>query len=142
MTESQNGEVTNKLNHSDATADLSGDLFLYVPHVDLHIPLGKRHEESEESWPYPALVSFVKNRENVAKIISAWKELLEVYSNGKLQATKENNNRRWLTCGCGGGVDDSKNAPGLDRSDDVKKGTYQVLKFGTYYKEKCPKGRI
>ena len=142
MTESQNGEVTNKLNHSDATADLSGDLFLYVPHVDLHIPLGKKPEESEESWPYPALVSFVKNRENVAKIISAWKELLEVYSNGKLQATKDNNNRRWLTCGCGGGVDDSKNAPGLDRSDDVKKGTYQVLKFGTYYKEKCLKGRI
>lgn len=34
-------------------------------------------------------------------------------------------------------VDDTKNAPGMDRTDDIKKGTYQVLKYGTYYKEKC-----
>ena len=44
-----------------------------------------------------------------------------------------------MTCGCGSTVDDSKNAPGMDRTDDIKKGTYQVLKFGTYYKEKCPR---
>ena len=139
MTASKNGEVTNKLDHSDATADISGDLFLYVPHFDLHIPLGG---ENEEGWPFLALVQFVKNKENVVTIISAWKELLETYSKGKPQATKDRDFRRWITCGCGGPVDDSKNAPGLDRSDDVKKGTYQVLKFGTYYKEKCPRNRI
>lgn len=27
----------------------------------------------------------------------------------------------------------------MDRTDDIKKGMYQVLKFGTYYKEKCPR---
>ena len=32
MTESKSGDVSDKLNHSDATADISGDLFLYVPH--------------------------------------------------------------------------------------------------------------
>ena len=139
MTESKDGEVSTKSDHSDATADVSGDLFLYVPHIDLHIPIGKK---SGEGWPYAALIQFVKTRENTAKIISAWQELLETYSQGQRQATKDKNYRRWLTCGCGGGVDDSKNAPGLDRSDDVKKGTYQALKFGTYYKEKCPRHRI
>ena len=39
-------------------------------------------------------------------------------------------------------MDDSKNAPGLDRSDDIKKGTYQMLKYGTSYKEKCSKGKL
>ena len=139
MTESKNGEVSNKLDHSDATADISGDLFLYVPHIDLHIPLGKK---SGEGWPYDALVKFVKIQENTVKIISAWQELLETYCKGPRQANKDNDHRRWLTCGCGGGVDDSKNAPGLDRTDDVKKGTYQALKFGTYYKEKCPRHSI
>ena len=139
MTESKSGDVSDKLNHSDATADISGDLFLYVPHIDLHIPLGKK---SDKGWPYAALVQFVKTPENTTKIISAWRELLDTYSKGKLQAKQDINHRRWLTCGCGGDVDDSKNAPGLDRTDDVKKGTYQALKFGTYYKEKCPRRRI
>ena len=58
MTASKNGEVTKKLDHSDATADISGDLFLYVPHFDLHIPLGGKNEEG---WPFLALVQFVKN---------------------------------------------------------------------------------
>ena len=142
MTEPVNGDVNNKQDHSEATADLSGDLFLYIPHIDLHINLGERPKDSKADWPYPALTSFVEKKENVKKVISAWKGLLDVYSKGKTQATKDNDHRRWLTCGCGGGVDDSKNAPGLDRTDDVKKGTYQALKFGTYYKEKCPHRRI
>jgi hypothetical protein len=29
-----------------------------------------------------------------------------------------------------------------DRTDDLKKGSYQVLKFGAYYKEKCPRRRM
>ena len=139
LTESRNGEVIDKPDHSNATADISGDLFLYVPHLDLHIPLG---EKSQKGWPYPALIQFVTNRENIVNIIAAWEQLFESYSKGKTQATKDKDFRRWITCGCGGQVDDSKNAPGLDRSDDIKKGTYQVLKFGTNYKEKCPRNRI
>ena len=77
MTEPQNGEVINKADHSSATADMSGDLFLYIPHIGLHIPLGKK---TENGWPYPALVQFAKSKENVLKIISAWKDLLETYS--------------------------------------------------------------
>ena len=142
MTEPVDGDVAKKSDHSGATANLSGDLFLYIPHINLHIPLGQRQEDAETDWPYPALTSFVEKKENVEKIIIAWKGLLEVYSNGTSQAKKNNDHRRWLTCGCGGSVDDSKNRPGLDRTDDVKKGTYQALKFGTYYKEKCLHRRI
>jgi hypothetical protein len=40
----------------------------------------------------------------------------------KTKKQRHNDHFRWLLCGCGG-VDDSKNAPGMDRTDDIKKGT-------------------
>jgi hypothetical protein len=30
-------------------------------------------------------------------------------------------------------VDDSKNSPGIDRTDDIKKGIYQMLKLGEHF---------
>ncbi|MGQ9902111.1 MAG: hypothetical protein ACUVR1_07855 [Fimbriimonadales bacterium] len=53
-----------------------------------------------------------------------------------------NSDLRWLTCGCGGSVDDSKNAPGLDRTDDIKKGIYQMLKISAKYSRGCQERRI
>jgi hypothetical protein len=55
---------------------------------------------------------------------------------------KENEHLRWFTCGCGSGVDDSKNAPGLDRTDDIKKGVYQMLKVAEKYSRGCKEKRI
>jgi hypothetical protein len=55
---------------------------------------------------------------------------------------KENGHLRWFTCGCGSGVDDSKNAPGLDRTDDIKKGVYQMLKLAEKYSRVCQEKRI
>jgi hypothetical protein len=134
MTEVRNGESLLKRDHSPATVNTnSTDLLLYIPHLDLRISLGS---PADNNWPYSALIDFVLNSENVATLISAWRELYHVYIKAHEQR-RAIDNRRWLTCGCGGRVDDSKNAPGMDRTDDIKKGTYQVLKLGAYYKEKC-----
>jgi len=141
MTEVRDGASGSKQDHSPATADIDkSELSFYLPHVDLRIPLGKH---GEQNWPYPALINFVSNAQNLSALIAAWKELYDVYvsSHQGRGGSRDKNvdSRKWFTCGCGGEVDDGKNAPGLDRPDDIKKGTYQVLKFGTYYKEKCPR---
>ncbi|MCW5853555.1 MAG: hypothetical protein KIT87_26050, partial [Anaerolineae bacterium] len=138
MTEVIDGQPSSKPDHSKATTQVDmGNIALYIPHIDLHIPLGPY----DGQWPYPRLIEFVRDPQNVAVLISAWNDLYETYvapRQGK-RGRQDEEHLRWLRCGCGGGVDDSKNAPGLDRTDDIKKGTYQVLKFGTYYKEQCPK---
>jgi hypothetical protein len=139
MTEVRGGESLLKRDHSPATVDTnSANLLMYIPHIDLRISLGS---PADNNWPYSALIDFVLNSENVATLISAWRELYHVYTQTRGQRGTIDN-RKWLTCGCGGGVDDSKNAPGMDRTDDIKKGTYQVLKLGTYYKEKCSRQAI
>ncbi|MGQ4808455.1 hypothetical protein NKDENANG_01838 [Candidatus Entotheonellaceae bacterium PAL068K] len=139
MTEVRDGVSVPKRDHSPATADIdTASTSFYVPHIDLRIPLGER---DSSRWPYPALIDFVSEPQQIQLLISAWKELYDVYAavrQGR-SGRRDVDNRKWLTCGCGGKVDDSKNAPGIDRTDDIKKGTYQVLKFGTYYKEKCPR---
>ncbi len=138
MTEVYEGISGPKHNHSVATASLDTyELSLYIPHIDLHIPLGKRYTEN---WPYAELAEFVSSPQNIVKIITLWKELYDLYA--ERGQRKPIDHRKWLMCGCGSPVDDSKNAPGMDRTDDLKKGTYQVLKYGTYYKEKCPRRRM
>jgi hypothetical protein len=37
--------------------------------------------------------------------------------------------------GWGDAIDSNKTKPGLGRTDDIKKGTYQLLKFGAYYND-------
>lgn len=142
MTETKEGVSQFKRDHTEATLLLDqAVLFMYLPHVNERIPLG---QYNHADWPYAGITDYLKKPENVKLIISAWRDLYEVYSSERRgRSTRQNvDNRKWLTCGCGGSVDDSKNAPGLDRTDDIKKGTYQVLKFGTYYKEKCPRRSI
>ena len=127
-----------KHNHSAATVSLDiQEVSLYIPNVDLYISLGKHRTTN---WPYPELAQFVSDPKNVATIIATWKDFYDIYAGRRQRGSIDN--RRWLMCGCGSPIDDSKNAPGMDRTDDLKKGTYQVLKFGAYYKEKCIRRKI
>lgn len=133
------GNVIPLADHSPATSLISSsNIAMYLPQIDLSIPLGPK---SDDSWPYPKLQMFVESQDNVKKLIEGWKVLYDTYAN-RGRNNGSINPHRWITCGCGGSVDDSKNAPGVDRTDDIKKGTYQVLKYGTYFKEKCPKTAI
>ena len=138
LTEVRNGQRLGKRDHTQATVNIDRtEIFMYIPHKNIRISLGSA---KTSQWPYEKLIQYVKIPENVAEIIAAWKELYEVYVANLLRGKTDP--RKWITCGCGGGVDDSKNKPGMDRTDDIKKGTYQSLKFGTYYKEKDPQRRV
>jgi len=136
LTAPAEGEVVPKADHTLATADLPRNIAFYVAHRNVRISLGPYTTD----WPYPALTEYLHDSANLATIIGAWKNLYDLYAARyprRRQMQVDTDWWRWLICGCGGGIDDSKNTPGLDRSDDMKKGTYQVLKFGAYYKEQC-----
>lgn len=138
LTEVRDGQRLAKRDHTQATANLEhAEIFMYIPHKNIRISLG---QATTSQWIYEKLIQYVKMPKNVALLITAWKELYEVYAANLLRGKTDS--RKWITCGCGGGVDDSKNKPGMERTDDIKKGTYQSLKFGTYYKEKDPQRRV
>jgi len=66
MTEVYDGTSGPKHNHSVATASLdTSELSLYIPHIDLHIPLGKHRTGN---WPYARLAEFVSSPQNIVKI--------------------------------------------------------------------------
>jgi len=140
LTEVLDGISGTMKDHSAATAMLTEtNLFLYIPHIETRINLGKA---TSTGFPFLKLTEFVSEPKNVALLISAWNDLFQVYAQQrKVRVTRKNpaDKRKWLLCGCGSTVDDSKNAPGMDRTDDIKKGTYQALKYGAYYKDKCPR---
>jgi hypothetical protein len=136
MTEVRDGVTKSLKDHSSVTIQTVKDgMSLYIAHRDLRISLGAN---SVVDWPYPALIKYVSDKSNTALVIEAWGELQDIYSRKGRDICGNIDNRKWITCGCGGRVDDSKNVPGLDRTDDIKKGTYQALKLGAYFKEKVP----
>lgn len=128
-------------NHIQVDPDVTSDsINIFLPHKDLRIPLGS---VNNKKWPFPVLSKYYSEPANVTELLEAWEELYDVYVNRR-GYYGDDDPRRWLTCGCGGSpddaggsIDDTKNAPGLDRTDDIKKGTYQSLKYTTSYKDKC-----
>lgn len=134
-TDDDGGGVVWKQSHTLSDVyTLNDPVSLYIPHHDLRIELGI---PAGKGWPFTALCEYVSKPAGLEAILRAWIDIYAVFS--RSPTTQASSNIKWLTFGCGGGVDDSKNRPGLGRTDDLKKGTYQVLKYGTYYKEKCPR---
>lgn len=135
------GEELVNDHHRDSTPpELSSDpLYLYLPHVDEYVDLGPKRGEG---WPLDTLASHIEKPEAAMKVAKAWQRLLNVYSDW--DDLWVNDDSRWLVNSCGkprGGfqISDGKNMPGIDRTDDLKKGTYQVLKMGAVYKEQSDK---
>jgi|GEM_PF-4129588 len=113
---------------------------LLIPHIEKTLQLGK---PTEKDWPFSGALKLVQNKENVATIISAWNKIFQEYSKdtgGKTTWV------RFLAFGGGAyngqNIDDSKNRPGLDRTDDIKKGTYQVIRYGANYSAKCKESQV
>ncbi len=148
MTKLEDGELTSKREHSPATPVLNDSkITFYLPHINLRIPV---KEYGISDWAYLSLTDYIRDDQNLFTLLNAWHEIYNVYitmrqqenEEGKRKSKKDIDLRRWILCGCGSPVDDTKNAPGMERTDDIKKGTYQVLKYGTYCKEKCRRRMI
>lgn len=110
-------------------------LSLFIPHRQLHIPLP---HVDEKDWPYVPLTDWISVPENFLVLFEAWKEIFEAYSVPKTQRTGSQISLGYIANGWGDEIDSNKTKPGLGRTDDVKKGTYQLIKYGAYYALQTP----
>lgn len=115
------------------------DSALYL-HDGFLIPLGKI---KSELWPFKQVAEYlydVSNSENVDKMFSTWMKTRDSYKN------KDRESKYFYLANASGNpptiakedfnwpnresISDSKTSAGMDRTDDIKKGIYQVLKLG------------
>jgi hypothetical protein len=88
-------------------------------------------------WPFEDVRQFVQDRETVEDLFATWL----LHFNGYRQFNSEDPRTRWHRFGCGNietresgtrmqlRIDNTKTLPGIDRTDDIKKGLAQVLLF-------------
>lgn len=128
--------------HHTWTAGLesAGDWFLFAgsaPEAERRLPIGA---PTGDLWPLPDLVHLAESTDRVAVILAAWERHLAGYRLFNAEAP----GTRWLRFGCGNietwdpatgtrvqlRVDNTKSLPGIDRTDDIKKGIAAVMLFG------------
>lgn len=144
-------EIVKKLSRhqtiSPTTSQLrSWDSALYV-HNGNFIPLGKA---GDALWPFKSAVDFLlqeRNRSALEQMLATWRAAREVYK------TKDRNHPYYYLANASGNppkvarerdlwpakesISDSKTSAGMDRTDDIKKGIYQVLKIGTHFRHEA-----
>lgn len=138
-------------NHSEAAVRQDIETFLIIDKT-LRIPTGKPRDY-EAGAHYDAIANWLETGSNRSNYINSWKRTYDGYHDSSLR-----NATYWLTNGCGrpdprpvewprtgsnGGyssISDGKSSVGMDRTDDLKKGLYQVLKISNHYKEHFPSG--
>lgn len=111
------------------------DLSLYLANLDVDIPLGSM---SGATWPYPELRRYIQDPQGFLTYFEAWTEVLLGYAVPKVQRRGRDVVLGYLANGWGDEIDSNKTKAGLGRTDDIKKGTYQLLKFGAYYRDGSP----
>jgi hypothetical protein len=114
-------------------------LYFFVAHRNLRIELG--HPDSE-NFPYEKATAYVAEPDGFLNYLSAWAELFEAFAVPKRERRGRVKSVAFLTNGWGDDIDSNKTKPGLGRTDDTKKGTYQMLKYGAYYKDLCKRRAI
>ncbi len=111
---------------------------------EAYYDMGIRKDVEDREWGYRGLINLLQNESSFfVDYYSFWREAFETYHPKKPESIF------WLTNGCGTpypippgwskrirghgyqSVSDSKTSVGMDRTDDIKKGIYQVLKLGT-----------
>jgi hypothetical protein len=111
-----------------------------------YIDFGVKHNLEDTNWSYRSMLALLTNDNNFfSNYFHFWDVALKKYY------PKETDSIYWLTNSCGaptpkpldwpkaksgGGqgfesISDSKTSVGMDRTDDIKKGIYQVLKLGS-----------
>lgn len=144
------GEATPAMPHS--SADVSG-VYPAELMVDeyLSVPVG-RVAGFTRNEHFTHILNWLSAGGNVFRYVESWERTFAGYADAHQRSSTY-----WLTNGCGvpnprprdwprrqnGGhksISDGKSSVGLDRTDDMKKGIYQVLKISTHYKEFAESG--
>lgn len=136
--------------HTDLTALFGTDLFLFLPsvndsgspwHGSLYL-LGSKQDADDRHWAYRGLNDLLEHETFFQNYLAFWQQTLRTYENRDSGLPIY-----WLTNGCGQpnprpddwprrsgtgyeSISDGKTSVGMDRTDDIKKATYQVIKLG------------
>jgi hypothetical protein len=154
-TERLTSEIDGEIAHYDHTSTINSNLYstpidLFVPKFengkwnDQYFSIGQRKNEKDIFWAFNGIINLLEsNNEFFKSYYNYWHESLKSYH------PKSNKNIFWLTNACGTpspipagwkkrrigsgyeSISDSKTSVGMDRTDDIKKGIYQVLKLGS-----------
>lgn len=119
------------------------------------ISLGIRPSKQTEAWAYRQIVRvFSQDEQMFGRYFQFWEKAFIAYSKGDWIRGSNPDPVYWLTNACGQpvprpnywpsrksgngfeSVSDGKSSMGMDRTDDIKKGIYQVLKLGASAKPK------
>lgn len=145
------GETTDRGHDSvDNTGLFGAPLELLIPSKgnqgwrDSYHLLGSRNNREDKAWGYRGIIQLLKKDANFFPAwFSFWEEALKAYHPKKFAPIF------WLTNACGTptptpsnwperrrgsgfeSISDTKTSVGMDRTDDIKKGIYQVLKIGS-----------
>ena len=111
------------------------DLSLYLANTGQDIPLGR---PGTAHWPYPQLTSYLSTPDGFLNFMEAWGGIFLAYRIPKTERTGRDAVIAYLANGWGDDIDSNKTKSGLGRTDDIKKGTYQLLKFAAYYRDGSP----
>jgi len=166
QTITENGEVTFRTHSVSDNSSLNNSNFkLFLPthegnswNYDL-IDLGIKGNALTKEWFYERVREIISKDESLFSIyFDFWRRAFVAYN--KKEKTKDSSHDvvYWLTNACGApnpiplgwpprnrsqksyeSISDSKSSVGMDRTDDIKKGTYQVLKLATSGKPKQKK---
>lgn len=122
------------------------ELFIIIPQKvqgntwsPVYFSIGTKQSNSDDDFAYKGIINLLDNEYFIENYLSYWKNSFAAYG-----TKSESDNIFWLTNACGkpsnlpddwtGGVtciSDEKTSVGMDRTDDIKKGIYQVLKLGS-----------
>ena len=108
---------------------------LFLANTGVDIPLGV---PEEANWPYLPITQFIATADGLLDYLEAWSEIFQGYSVPKTRRVGRQVILGYLANGWGDEIDSNKTKAGLGRTDDIKKGTYQLLKFGAYYRDGSP----
>lgn len=113
----------------------SRPLSLFLANVGVDVPLGT---VNAPDWPYEPLTDYIANPDGLLTYLEAWADIFRGYSVPKTLRKGRDVALGYLANGWGDEIDSNKTKAGLGRTDDIKKGTYQLLKFGAYYRDSSP----
>ena len=124
---------------------------LFIPKLDVNtwgerlFAFGIRKNAADKYWGYRSMIDLLEDPEFLPVYYAFWDKAFTAYHPKHTDAVF------WLTNGCGvpnprpeewpksksgegngyESISDSKTSVGMDRTDDIKKGIYQVLKLGS-----------
>ena len=156
--EIKSGHLT--LNNTNLSSDKLGIFLPLIGEKDQQaksykiFDIGTADPKSKQGWAYKGIIDLIKT-DFFKQYHSFWLHAFKTYENKGKLSSNGIDAIYWMTNACGqprpipknwpqrgagaGGyesISDSKSSVGMDRTDDIKKGTYQVLKLGATNKPK------